>query len=211
MKIVCFVPIKLKSERLPGKMLLPLGDKLVINHIFDTLCDIQTEHDIDVYCYCSDTSIGDILPQKVNVLQRDSKLDTNETIGIDIYKSFVALVDADVYVLCHATSPFIKGESILEGINRVINDGYDSSFAVSRIQTFCWYKGSTLNYNTNNVVRTQDIEPVYYETSAFYVFTKNVIESERRIGDNPYLVETNRIESIDLDEPEDYELALKCV
>ena len=37
MKIVIFVPIKLKSERLPNKMLLPLGNKLLCQHIFNTL------------------------------------------------------------------------------------------------------------------------------------------------------------------------------
>ena len=37
---------------------------------------------------------------------------------MEIYKSFVEKInDGDNYVLCHATSPFIKKESIIEAKN----------------------------------------------------------------------------------------------
>ena len=44
--------------------------------------------------------------------------------------------------------------------------------SVSHIQTFTWYKNTPINYNLDNVVRTQDIKPVFWETSAFYIFKK---------------------------------------
>lgn len=212
MKITAFVPIKLNSQRLPNKMLLPLGNKLLFEHIFYILLELKKFINIDIYCYCSDESIRDKLPNNVFFLKRNEILDKNETLGIEIYKSFVNLVDSDIYVLCHATSPFIKYENILIGINKVINNENDSACSVSRIQTFTWYKNLPLNYNLENVVRTQDIEPIFWETSAFYIFKKNILVNyNRRIGFNPYLVETNRIESIDIDEKEDYDLAIKII
>lgn len=209
MKLVCFVPIKLNSQRLPNKMMLPLGNKKLCQYIFNTLLDVKKEIEMDVYCYCSDDSIKNYLPENIIFLERDANLDRNETKGIEIYKSFIDQIDADIYVLCHATSPFIKASSIIEGINKVSVEKYDSACSVSRIQTFCWYNNQTLNYDLTNVVRTQDINPVFYETSAFYIFEKNILDKHnRRIGFNPYLVETDRIESIDIDEKEDYDLAL---
>ena len=75
-----------------------------------------------------------------------------------------------------------------------------------------WQCSNTLNYDFDNVVRTQDIDPVFWETSAFYMFKKNILLGlNRRIGYNPYFVETNRIESIDIDEKEDYDLARKII
>jgi CMP-N-acetylneuraminic acid synthetase len=212
MIINIFVPIKLNSQRLPNKMLLPLGDKLLCQHIFDTLLEIKKIIDCNIYCYCSDENIIQYLPNGINFLKRYNSLDSNETKGITIYKSFIEKIDGDIYCLCHATSPFIKKESIINGLNKIIKEKYDSSFSVSKIKTFTWYKNKPLNYDFENVVKTQDIEPIFYETSAFYIFKKEILEKyNRRIGFNPYMIETNRIESIDIDEYEDYELAKSII
>jgi CMP-N-acetylneuraminic acid synthetase len=210
MKIVCFVPIKLNSQRLPNKMLLPLGDKLLCQHIFYTLLKVKKEINIEIYCFCSNEKIKEYLPNDVLFLKRDDKLDSDQTLGIEIYTSFVNKIDSDIYILCHATSPFITSDSIISGINKILYENYDSACSVSRVQTFCWYKNKPLNYDLKNVIKTQDITPIYWETSAFYMFKKEMlVDEKRRIGDNPYLIETNRIESIDIDEKEDYDLALK--
>ena len=212
MKPVFFVPIKLKSQRLPNKMLLKLGDKLLCQYIFDVLIEVKKKINIDIYCFCSNEKIKNYLPKEILFLKRDKKLDRNETKGLEIYKSFCNLIKADIYGLVHATSPFIKKESIIKGLEKVINNSNDSSFSVSKIQTFCWYDNKTLNYSLDNVVRTQDIKPVYWETSAFYIFKSEILNKlNRRIGKNPYLVETDRVESIDIDEKEDFILAEKIL
>jgi CMP-N-acetylneuraminic acid synthetase len=209
--IKIFVPIKLNSQRLPNKMLLTLGDKLLCQHIFFTLLEVKKQIDCEIYCFCSNENIKKYLPKGIIFLKRDVSLDKNETKGIDIYKSFIEKVnDGEYYVLCHATSPFIKKESIIEGINSMLKKGHDSALSVSKVQTFCWYQNKPLNYDLENIVRTQEIEPVFWETSAFFMFKKNIlINKNKRIGNNPYFVETDRIESIDIDELQDFELAEK--
>ena len=56
--------------------------------------------------------------------------------------------------------------------------------------------------------RTQDL-PVYYnEVSAAYVFKKETFETlKRRIGENPYICEVSGVECVDIDYPEDFEIA----
>lgn len=212
MKISVFVPIKLNSERLPNKMLLPLGEKFLCQHIFETLIEVKKKINIDIYCFCSDISIKKYLPYNVNLIIRNSELDSNQTKGIDIYKSFSKIIDSDIYCLCHATSPFIKKDSIIDGLKKVLEEDYDSSFSVSKIQTFAWFNNLPFNYSLENVVRTQDIKPIFWETSAFYIFKKNILEQHnRRIGFKPFKVLTDKIESIDIDEKEDYELATKIM
>ena len=211
MKIVAFVPIKLNSQRLKNKMLLKLGEKYLCQYIFDVLIQVKKYYNIDIYCYCSEENITKLLPKEVLFLKRHKSLDSDSTIGMDIYQSFASEIQADVYMLCHATSPFITVDSIIKGINAVVNEKYDSAFSVSKIQTFSWFHNKPLNYDLNNVIQTQRIEPIYYETSAFYIFNRDVLMNKRRIGEKYYLVHTNRIESVDIDEKEDYELATAII
>jgi CMP-N-acetylneuraminic acid synthetase len=205
MKIVAFVPIKLNSERLPHKNILPLGENPLCYYIFETLKKAGLD---EIFVFCSDEKIKDYIPEYVKFMKRNKRLDSNKTKGLEIYQEFkrVADQDIDAYVLAHTTSPFLKPESIKKGVG-ALKRGYDSSLSVQRIQTFAWYNEKPLNYELRNIPRTQDIEPIYIETSGFFMFTKEVIEQNRRIGDNPFLVEVDNFEAIDIDTKEDFELA----
>ena len=71
-----------------------------------------------------------------------------------------------------------------------------------------WRDGVPFNYDLENIPRTQDLPPLYEETSGFYIYRENVInEMGRRIGNKPYIVEIGEVESIDIDEPEDFMIA----
>ena len=210
MKTVAFVPIKMNSQRLPHKNILPLGEHALCWYIFDTLLNVK---EIDeVYVYCSDDRIVDYIPPNVIYKKRSEQLDGDLVKGYDIYKSFINEVNADVYILAHATSPFIKSETIHNALLNVLYNGNDSAFSAQRIQTFSWFKGKPLNYQLEDVPRTQDIEPVLVETSAFYIFKKEVFkEYKRRIGFTPYIQEVDDVEAIDIDEKKDYDLACKII
>lgn len=206
MKVVAFVPIRLNSKRVSGKNLKPLNGKPLMNYLLDTLTNVNGID--EVYCFCSQNSIIDLLPQNVKYLQRDSTLDSDTTLGSEIYDAFVSQVDADVYVLSHATSPFLKKETIENALNQVLNGDFDSAFSAEKIQSFVWYKGNTLNYELKHVPRTQDITPVYVETSAFFIFKKDVWTClHQRIGEKPYIAVVDKIEGVDIDWPEDFKFA----
>ena len=210
MKIVAFVPIKLNNQRLPGKNLLPLGGKPMCRRIFEALLEVEGLD--EVVAYCSDEALVPYLPDGVRFLQRPQALDGDLVKGAEIYASFLSDVEADAYVLAHATSPFVRPESIQRGVDAILSGGYDSAFAAQRVQTFAWFRGEPINYSLDDVPRTQDIEPVWVETSAFYAFRREVFErGGRRIGDSPLIVEVDGMEAVDVDEPADYELAKRMI
>lgn len=206
MKTVAFVPIKMNSQRVPHKNILPLGKHALAWYIFEALQGVQG---IDrIYVYCSDPEIQRYIPEGVVFLQRDPYLDGNEVKGFEIYERFIKSVDADVYVLSHATSPFISTDSIQNALNHVISGENDSAFAAKRIQNFLWSEEGPLNYDPNDVPRTQDIKPVFSEVGAFYMFRKEVFtEMRRRIGLKPYIQQLDEVEGVDIDEPEEFEFA----
>ena len=206
MKTVAFVPIKLNSQRLPHKNILKLAGRPLCWHICNTLLNVA-EID-DVYVYCSNDDVKQYLPNGIIYLQRPKSLDENHVKGFDIYDSFIKKIDADVYVLAHTTSPFIRAASIGNALQHVKSGEYDSAFSAEKIQTFAWYNSKPINYNLNDVPRTQDMEPIWVETSAFYIFRKELFtQNRRRIGFKPFIQETSGIEAIDIDEKKDFDLA----
>lgn len=206
MKRVAFVPIRLNSQRVEGKNLRMLGGKPLMTYLLSSLAAAKNID--EVYVYCSDSTISDFLPEGVKFLKRDERLDSNTTLGAEIYDAFTAEVDADIYILAHATSPFIRTATIEDAVARVDSGEYDSAFSAERVQTFAWWEGKPLNYSLEHVPRTQDLEPVYVETSAFFIFQRDVWRTlHRRIGERPYTAVTDRIESMDIDNPDDFLLA----
>jgi CMP-N-acetylneuraminic acid synthetase len=206
MKKVAFVPIRLNSQRVVGKNLRMLGEQPLMCHLLSTLVEVGNID--EVYVYCSNPAIKEYLPAGVKFLQRDESLDSNTTLGEQIYDAFTREVDADIYILAHATSPFIRTSTIEDAVARVESGEYDSAFSAERVQTFAWYEGRPLNYSLEKIPRTQDLEAVYVETSAFFIFRKEVWQQKHlRIGERAYTAVTDRIESMDIDNPDDFLLA----
>lgn len=207
MKVAAFVPVKLNNERAPGKNTKRFDDGTpLITYFLRTLTKVP---EIDeLYVFCSKEEIKDYMVPGVNYLKRPESLDTKEATPQDIISTFMSMVDADIYMVCHCTSPFVRAERFSECIRKVCEEGYDSAFTGEKIQRLMWYNGKPLNFDAANVPRTQDL-PVYYnEVSAAYVFTKETFETlRRRIGLNPYICEVSGVECVDIDYPEDFEIA----
>ena len=206
MKTIALIPIKFNNRRLPGKNIKPLGGRPLMQYIQETL--LQVKGIDEIYVYCSDEGVKEYLLPGVCYLQRPQSLDQDSTKINEVLASFAQAKKADLYLLTHATAPFIKAESIQKGIDAVKSGNYDSAFAVIRQQDFLWQNGKPLNYDLSAIPRTQDLVPIYRETCGFYLYTYwQIVEQNRRIGDKPYFVEVSEIEAVDIDEQEDFDLA----
>ena len=207
MKIVAIVPMKLNNRRLPQKNTKRFTNvKPLCSYILSTLLEIDKID--EVYVYCSNPEIKEFIPNKVKFLQRSESLDKDTTSMTEVLTCFTKEVPADIYVMTHTTAPFISKESIQKGLESVVSGKYDSSFAAKKLQDFLWMEGKPFNYTLDNIPRTQDLQPIYEETSGFYIYTHDVMtELHRRIGENPFIVEIGEIESIDIDEAEDFIIA----
>lgn len=206
MKVAGYVTIKLNSERVPHKNIRMLGSHPLCWHIVNTLL---TAKNIDeVYVYCSNDKVMEYLPQGAVFLKRDKKLDGSQVKAREIYDAFTDEIDADIYVAACTTSPFTRVESVENAVEKILSQGYDSAFSAKREQTFAWFQGKPVNYTPEDVPRTQDLEPVYIETSAFFAFRREIWKKyHRRIGYHPYIQEVGEIEAIDIDTMEDFEFA----
>ena len=210
MKVVSFIPIKLNNQRLPGKNTMLLNERPMCDYIFETVSAIDTID--EKYVYCSNEGIipyiSPYAEKGLKFLRRDSYLDGFQVKGLEIIDRFVHDIDADVYVLTHVTQPFTKPSSIKKALEKVVSGEYDSAFSAVVLQDYMWMNGKPLNYDKKNIIRTQDLEPIYMETGAFFIFRKDVFTKlGQRIGDHPFIYEIDQFEAVDVDTAEDFEFA----
>lgn len=206
MKTIAIMPIKLKNERCPGKNTRILGDKPLLQWELDSLKKTGLCDSINVFCSSED--VVPFLPEGVNFVKRPEFLDLPTSNFTQIFTVFMEQCLADIYVYAHATAPYISVETMEQCINAVKSGEYDSAFCAVKLQDYLWQDGEPLNFDASNLPRTQDLKPIFQETSGVYVFTKEVFEKyHRRIGKKPFIKEVSFKESVDIDNPEDFDLA----
>ncbi len=206
MKIVAFLPVKGTSSRIENKNIKLLDGKPLFLHTLEKLlqCDIIDEVYLDTE---SDEVIGMASHLNHFVLKRDHSLADNKTDGNKLFMNEVRQVDADIYIQILCTSPFIETNTIKLAINQIVHSKYDSAVLVRDEKLYTWTDGKPV-YDINNIPNSVDLESTTIETMGLYIVKKEcAIQTQRRIGDNPFLVKASIIEAIDVNWPEDFELA----
>jgi CMP-N-acetylneuraminic acid synthetase len=207
MKTVALIPIKMESKRISKKNIKPFFDGTPLMSFIQQACVDSGVID-ETYVYCSDDSVIKYLLPSVKYLKRPEYLDGDDINANDFIREFMKTVDADIYVNAHTTSPFAKPSTIAELVKKVASGEYDSAFCAESLRTFMWENGKPINFDPDHFPRTQDLPPIVAETSIAYVFKKETFNRfNRRLGEKPYIKEVGRIEAMDIDYPEDFEIA----
>jgi len=214
-KIVALLPMKANSERVKGKNFKLLDRKPLFQWILDSLTLIPKVSKVVINTDARSILASNHLVDSERVQIRDRKpeicgdfVSMNLVIADDI-----ANVPADVYLMTHTTNPLLSAATIQKALDRFLdareNGSADSLFTVNRFQTrFYRQDGTAINHDPNNLIRTQDLEPWYEENSTLYIFTaESFAATGARIGEKPILFETPRLESIDIDDQTDWDLA----
>jgi len=214
MKITLLLPMKGNSQRVPNKNLKLFNGKPLFHIIIDkvitskfinkviinTDCDLISESATKTY-----KDLIDIHKRPKNI--QGDFVSMNKIIEYDLENS-----ESDIYIQTHSTSPLLSVKSLDSAIHKMIDNptDFDSIFSVTKIQTRFYDKnGKPFNHNPKELIRTQDLDPLYEENSGFYIFTKESFKNanNKRIGIRPLMYEIDKIEAIDIDEPEDFNIA----
>jgi len=210
MKFFALVPSKLNSVRLKEKNIQELDGKPLLNHVINTLENIDLVGKIILQS--STDKVLKFLDRDYSKLEfqnRPINLDLDEATPQDWIRYFCESYECDYVILLHITSPFINERSITECIQAIMNKNYDSSFAAIKYHKFAWFKGVSLNYDFNKPnPRTQDLEPIVVEQTGFYIFNReHFLSTNRRIGNTPFIKFLEFPENLDIDTSEDLQMA----
>ena len=210
-KIVALLPMKANSERVKGKNFKDLAGKPLFKWILDSLLAVK---EIDLIVINTDarhilTENG--LVESERVLIRDRKPEIcGDMVSMNlILADDIAAVPSEQYIMTHTTNPLISPSTIRNGLIELRNNPEkDSLFTVNKIQTRFYREDcSAVNHDPDNLIRTQDLEPWYEENSCLFYFTADSFaKTNARIGETPLMMETPPLESLDIDEPHDWEM-----
>lgn len=210
-KIVALLPMKANSERVKGKNFRELAGKPLFKWILDSLLAVEEIDKVVINTDARHILAENGLVESDRVVIRDRKpelcgdmVSMNLILGDDI-QAF----DADTYIMTHTTNPLITSDTIRSGLKSLAeNSDKDSLFTVNRIQTRFYREDcSAVNHDPDNLLRTQDLEPWFEENSCLFYFTKeSFMTTNARIGKNPLMMVTPPLESLDIDEPHDWEM-----
>lgn len=207
MKVVAFLPAKGTSNRIESKNMKLLDGKPLFHYTLEKLneCDFIDE----VYLDSESEEIFDSASE-INYIKmkRELKYADNSTDGHHLFYNEASKVDADIYIQILCTSPFINKETIRKGVQILqSSNDYDSVVLIKREKQYLWGSNGP-KYNKDAIPNSVDLEDTIIETMGLYITTKDVaVKQKKRIGKKPYLLEANPIEAIDVNYPQDFELA----
>jgi N-acylneuraminate cytidylyltransferase len=214
MNIVALLPMKGTSERVPNKNLKNFNGVPLYHIVMSTL--LKSGYIDNIYVNTDSSFLKeDILnnfPNRVKVIDRKEEICGNYVSMNKIIEHDINHIDADIFIQTHSTNPLLKIKTLDTAIEKMIElletEESDSVFSVSKTQKRFYNKDATPMNHDPKMLVTQHLDPIYEENSCFYIFTKkSFLNNESRIGSTPYMFEIDKIESTDIDEPQDFIIA----
>jgi CMP-N-acetylneuraminic acid synthetase len=216
-KVTVFLPCRSGSQRVPEKNTKKFANnsaglvEIKIKQLLNT-------ENINKILVSTDDEVVKEIAKKFNddrivIDHRPSSLASSETSTDDLIK-YLPLVISDEHIMwTHVTSPLVTSEIYFDAINKyfevISNSDSDSLMSVTPIKSFLWNENAPINYNRDveKWPRTQTLAPLYEVNSGVFIARRSVyLDQNDRIGKKPFLFKLNKIESFDIDWPEDFKI-----
>tara|TARA_B100000287_G_scaffold366372_1_gene361615 strand:+ start:315 stop:965 length:651 start_codon:yes stop_codon:yes gene_type:complete len=142
-------------------------------------------------------------------IERPKHLATDDSKSDDALLHFANIIDFDILVFIQPTSPMINHFYINEGIDMIINGGYDSVFTATKEHWIPKWNNNIepVDWDIYNRPMRQDKENLYTENGMFYITKrKNLLESKLRYSGKIGIVEIPLKDSFQIDSMDDLEL-----
>ncbi len=142
-------------------------------------------------------------------IERPKHLATDDSKSDDALLHFANIIDFDILVFIQPTSPMINHFYINEGIDMIINGGYDSVFTATKEHWIPKWNSNIepVDWDIYNRPMRQNKENLYTENGMFYITKrKNLLESKLRYSGKIGIVEIPLKDSFQIDTIDDLEL-----
>lgn len=212
MKKIAIIPLRKNSKGILGKN----KKKMVGRPLFSWVLSEAIFSNLDtVYVFTDDEGIIEYVNKnyawssKVIALLRSNENATDLASTESVLLEFSDKINQDFDLLCllQATSPLTTSEAINTGIDKIVNENFDSSLSVVKTHRFTWNKnGTPQNYDVFNRPRRQDFEGLLIENGAVYCTTKAAfLNSKNRVSGNIGLVEMPEESLWEIDSKSDWD------
>lgn len=203
--------MKKHSERVPGKNMKLLRGRPLFHWIVDSLS--QSKYIKEIIINTDSDEIADNAKRyfDVTIHMRPAYLlniTSNEADQIIEYD--LSQTNGEFFLQSHSTTPLLLPGTIDHTVETYFRQNrYDSLISVTLLRKrFYWPDGTPINHDPDNLIRTQELPPIYEENSCVYLFSRAIFNVRKsRIGYRPLMCPVGILESVDIDEADDFELA----
>ena len=178
-----------------------LFDVVMVSTDDDEIAEISKQHGATVPFYRSNETATDqagTVDVLVEVLEKYAHLQNHFEYGCCIYPC----------------APFITPQSLTNAYQKMTDHGFDAVFPVvpysTPIQRAFKFENDKLElfYPENLMIRSQDLQPAYFDSGQFYFFkTNSLLLKKRIVTDNASAVIITDLQAQDIDNESDWQLA----
>jgi len=207
-EVTAIVPIRERSERLPNKNFRDFNGEPLYYWILNTLNDVEEVDRVVVNTDSEEIITNAPKSFHVEISERPERFYGDSTTR-NIIQYEVDRINTDVFLQTFCTNPLLKSTSVAGAIQKFTTTSCDSLMSVTRHQKRMFTEDlNPVNHDPHDRVPTQELAPVYEDNSNIYLFTEDVIEKTGdRIGTDYAIYEIGKIESLDIDYKDDFDLA----
>ena len=216
MKIVAIIPARGGSKGIPRKNIKELCGKPLIAYIIETALKVE---ELDrVIVSTEDKEIAEIAREHGAEVPfiRPEELARDETPTLPVLQHAVKYLEEkenyrpEIVVLLYATSPHLMAERVSEAIKMLKKGRFDSVLSVVEDRGHYWTEKED-NYEKiypKVEKNRQFTKPLFKENGAIYICKRAILmEKNEIVGGKIGFLVMKREESIDIDEPLDFEFA----
>ncbi len=213
-KYITLIPARGGSKRFPGKNIYDLNGKPLISHSIEY--SLKNSNVIGTYVSTDAEDIKSISRVAgAEIIDRPDELAGDYATSASVMKHAVEYlmakgVEFDYVILLQATNPLRPQGLLDEAIDIIEKTGATSLFTVSRSEKKLGkiIDGKYVPWNYTFGMRSQDMDPLYYENGLLYITSKELLLQEIIEGQDAYpLVVDHPFGEVDIDTREDFEYA----
>ena len=208
--VVAFVHAKGQSSRVPGKNMRMLGDLPMFCHAIRNALACEA---IDLVVI--DSENDEILETGerygATPLKRPLELASNGVSGDDLmYWQASNYQGSRLVMQAVPTAPFIHPTTYAAAVRAINEHHVDSVCAVGKEAFYPWRDNRPDYFRADGTIPNSfELEPTIFETTGLYVTkTAHALAHKKRMNtENCYPLVVSKIEALDINTPEDFELA----
>ncbi|KRV75228.1 cytidylyltransferase domain-containing protein [Pseudomonas citronellolis] len=221
LNITAFLPCRKGSQRIENKNIRPFSSypNGLLEIKLEQLLDCQEINKIIVSS--NDERVIEITEKLINsrkikkiiIDERPEHLGSSSTSTDEVIGYVAEKFKFEHLLWTHVTSPFVDQSDYSQCIRayeQALKDGYDSLMTVQSLQGFIWNESAALNYDRTQEKwpRTQTLPKLYEIDSAAFIAPASIYHQfQDRIGQYPKLLDLKKLVNIDIDWPEQFQLA----
>lgn len=213
-KFIAIIPARGGSKRFPGKNTHALNGISLIEHSIKY--SLKNPDIVGTYVSTDAEDIKQISRKAgAEIIDRPAEFAGDHATTASAMKHAVQYlmdkgVEFDYVVLLQATNPLRPKNLLRDAIDIIEKGGYSSLFTVSRSEKKLGkiIDGKFVPWNYTFGMRSQDMDPLYYENGLLYITSKELLQQEIIEGKDAYpMIVDHPYGEVDIDTVEDFHYA----